>query len=274
MPKKRKRDVAAEPEALPEISDDDPRLDMFTDTPQQTRRKIQRFIDGGHMKVGEFQKAIGCGPGSYQRFMKMTGRQGEFSDTYQLAARFFKKRELQGLKAVPTAKKTKTATTSATTTSEKTRVTKNKDKDEEYLDVSDISIAGEETKNVPVYDTCDEVRKKIRAVLRRGIAQTALCRAITKHCLPEGQVVRSPQITSFLAKKGPLEGNTSIAFYGSYVFFEKRRLKDGKPKSEFREDMERIHGKGGVCVDKMVTTAWCLPGEVPYIDRYGECHIS
>jgi len=105
---------------------------------------------------------------------------------------------------VPSAKKTKTATTSTTTASGKTGGAKDKDKEGEYLDVTDISIASEETKSVPMYDTCDEARKKMRAVLRRGITQTALCQAITKHCLPKGQVVRSPQMTSFLAKKVPL----------------------------------------------------------------------
>ncbi|KAI0391856.1 hypothetical protein F5Y17DRAFT_460452 [Xylariaceae sp. FL0594] len=233
-PKKRKRDAAPEHEPLPEIDDDDPRLDQFTDTPQQTRRKIQCFIDGGH-----------------------TGRRGEFSDAYQLAARFFRKRELQGLKAVPPSVK------KAKTTAAGDKKTTGKKAADDYLDVSDVSIPGEENTAVPVYDTCDEVRKKIRAAVRSGVTQAALCQGITNHCLPEGYDVGSRQMTAFLAKKGPLEGNTSIVFYGSYVFFEKRRLKDGKPKSEFRLEMERT----------MAKAAWCKPGEYPYVGKHGVFQI-
>lgn len=37
------------------------------------------------------------------------------------------------------------------------------------MDVSDIRLDGEERENVPVYDTCDEVRRKIRAFLRQDV---------------------------------------------------------------------------------------------------------
>lgn len=46
------------------------------------------------------------------------------------------------------------------------------------------------------------------------------------------------KLAAFLGKKGPAAGNTSSAFYGTYVFFEKMRIRDGKPKSEHREGME------------------------------------
>ena len=37
-------------------------------------------------------------------------------------------------------------------------------------------------------------------------------------------------VAGFMRKKGPAAGNTSMAFYASYVFFEKMRIRDGKPK--------------------------------------------
>ncbi|KAI3324215.1 hypothetical protein HD806DRAFT_494452 [Xylariaceae sp. AK1471] len=259
-PKKRNFDTITDHSDIAEVGDDDPRLDHYNDTPQQTRRKIRDFIDGGNMKVGEFQKAIGVGSTSYQRFMSMIGtHKGELSDTYPRAARFFKKLELQGLKAAPPprAKKAKTNT-----------------KEKEYLDVSGIHLQGEETKQVPVFDTCDEVRKKIRAVLRHAeVSQAALCRTITAECLPNDRKLSSTQLASFLGKEGSMSGNTSIVFYGSYVFLEKRRLKEGKPKSKFREEMERIH-PNGVDTDSEERYWTCRNDERPYHDKYGVVHFT
>ena len=94
------------------------------------------------MKVIEFQKAINVTSGSYGRFMKQNGpTAGMGSDTYGSAYKFFKKRELRGIKM--SRKKVKTA-----------------DQDKSH-DLSNIQLDGEETGNVEVYDTCDEVRRKM-----------------------------------------------------------------------------------------------------------------
>lgn len=46
--------------------------------------------------------------------------------------------------------------------------------------------------------------------------------------------------------KGADTGNTSCVFYAAYVFFEKLRVQEGKPKSKHREEMEAIWAsKGG-----------------------------
>jgi len=93
------------------------------------------------MKVGEFQSAIGVTTGSYARFMKQNGSQsGNGSDTYEAAATFFKKRELQGIK-MPKKKVKKTD--------------KNK-----KMNVFDIHLDEEETENIEVYNTCNEVKRK------------------------------------------------------------------------------------------------------------------
>lgn len=43
--------------------------------------------------------------------------------------------------------------------------------------------------------------------------------------------------------------NTNPIFYNSYVL-EKIRVRDGKPKSDFREAMEDLHGgRGGVNIE-------------------------
>ena len=115
-------------------------------------------------------------------------------------------------------------------------------------DVSDIHLDGEETDTVPVYDTCDEIRKKLTVYLRReGVTQAALLRALHAELRGKKMTSRlqSSQLARFLQMKGANTGNTSALFYASYVYFEKLRVKQEKPKSKHREEMERIWGKDG-----------------------------
>ncbi|KAK8069949.1 hypothetical protein PG994_006565 [Apiospora phragmitis] len=241
--RKRKSDAVVieepSPEDLPEIPDDDPRLEEIDQSCNQIRSKIRRFIDSGVMKVGEFQNAIDVSAASYRRFMNQTGvHQGEGSDAYLNACRFFKKRELQGLKAVPPKKKSRSSIGG------KDAGKTDKQKAAEAVDMGDIKLEGEDEGDVPVYETCDELRKKIRAFLKKdGVTQAALCRAISA-CLPDDQVVQARQLNTFMGKNGPTVGNHSPAFYGGYVFFEKLRIKEDKPKSKFRLEMEDIFGPG------------------------------
>lgn len=244
--RKRKSDALEElelqqPEHIPDISDDDPRLYHVDQSCQQIRRKIRDFIDGGNMKVKEFQEAIGVSARSYQNFMSMTGTdKGMNCDTYPAAFKFFKKRELQGLKALPP-KKSKTGP----------RKNIAEEKNSKTFDTGGIKLEGEESQTVSVFDTCDEIRKKIRAFLKKpDVTQAAFCRAIGDS-FPEKRSIQSRQLSTFLGRKGPTAGNTSAVFYGSYVFFEKMRIKEGKPKSQFRLEMETIHPKGMNVTDQI-----------------------
>ncbi|KAI1480984.1 hypothetical protein F4774DRAFT_424569 [Daldinia eschscholtzii] len=252
--KKRKSDAVEEHQDIPEIDDDDPRLYEINETCNEVRRKIRDFIQGGNMKVGEFQEAIGVSSTAYQRFMNQTGAyKGQESDTYPRAFAFFKKRELQGLKANPPKKPRKS--------------------ESKALDVGDIKLDGEDTESVPVYDTCDEIRKKIRAFLRKpDVTQSAFCRAIGES-FPEPKPIRPRQLNMFLDKKGSMAGNTSPVFYGAYVFFEKLRIKEGKPKSEMRQEMEKIHPKG-VNTASPETRFLCKGNSRPYHDKYGRVHFT
>ncbi|GFF80386.1 hypothetical protein IFM53868_02846 [Aspergillus udagawae] len=124
----------------PEIDSDDERLSYIDWNCDQVRRRIRAFIESGEMKIGEFQDAIGVSSRSYLEFLGQNGRdKGSGSSTYINAARFFKKRELQGIK--PPRKK---------------RATKESQrKVAEKYDVSGIHLDGESDQSVPVWDTCD-----------------------------------------------------------------------------------------------------------------------
>ena len=146
------------------------------------------------------------------------------------------------------------------------------------MDVSNIHLDGEEHDDVPVYDTCDEVRKKIRAFLcQDGVSQAAFLREVAK-TFGNGRKIQTNMLNQFLSKKGPNSGNLSSVFYASYVFFEKTRIRDGKPKTAFREEMENIwdgvsdwryHKPGFDRKTRHNTGYFCGPGYVPVIDKYG-----
>ncbi|KAI1653249.1 hypothetical protein F4813DRAFT_375213 [Daldinia decipiens] len=251
--KKRKSDTVEYRQNISEVDNNDPRLYEIDETCNEIRQKIKDFNQGGNMNVGDFQKAIGVSSGAYQRFMNQSGTyKGKDCDTYRKAFTLFKKRELQGLKAVPPKRPRKS--------------------ESEALDVSDIKLYGEDTQSVPVYDTCDEVRKKIRAFLRKpDISQSAFCRAIAKS-FPGEKRIQSRQLNCFLDKKGPMSGNTSSVFYGAYVFFEKLRIKQGRPKSEMRQEMEKFHPNGVNTTDLQLWWT-CRDDKRPVYDAYGRIHF-
>lgn len=119
------------------------------------------------------------------------------SRTYERAGVFFRERQLQGLpQRLPASarKKVKTA--------DKTKA------ECQRLSVpADVELSGEEQGAVPVYETCDTMRRQIRTLLKKdGVTQAAYLRAIAK-CGP-GEPSVQPRV---LCK--------SLAFYGSYVFF-------------------------------------------------------
>ena len=114
------------------------------------------------------------------------------------------------------------------------------------LDVSTI-VQLEPDEEVPIYDTCDTIRRKIRTMLAKdGITQAAFLRAIVAAAYGESSTkkIQANSLNSFMKQKGPLAGNTSTVYYAAYVFFEKLRIKQHKPKSEDREIMEEIHPNG------------------------------
>nr|KAK5442227.1 hypothetical protein LTR18_006080 [Exophiala xenobiotica] len=208
---------------------------------QQIRAKIRQYVNSGEMKVGEFQKKLDVSSTSYNRFMAMNGAdKGTSSDTYFSAAEFFKRRELAGLK-MPRQKKAKTTgDTPDTNKSGSTTTTPKKSKKDEIAevekanDVSDITLPGEEDDSVPVFDTCDDIRTKIKRYMREtphatgaGFVRTAA------RALPENSERRAAQhgLTKFLNAKGPSKGAESNVFYTAYVFFEKLRIKQGSRRA-------------------------------------------
>jgi len=187
---------------------------------------------------------------------------GTGNNTFPAAHQFFAQLEDSGLK-MPQAKR---------------GTAKNSKEPDEKNDVSGVHLEGEEEGNVPVYDTCDDVRKKITAHLRtESTTQAALCREISKCQGSDATPVTSAQLTAFLRKKGPMAGNTSKAFYAAYVYFEKLRVKQNKKKSKKREEME-VHWRHEGGVDTQVDQSkgmWMTmqESESAHMNKYGRTEI-
>ncbi|KAH6619450.1 hypothetical protein B0J18DRAFT_434135 [Chaetomium sp. MPI-SDFR-AT-0129] len=81
-------------------------------------------------------------------------------------------------------------------------------------------------------------------------------------------------MANFLKAKGPAAGAKLPLFYGAYVYFEKLRVKEGKPKSKHRLGMEEEWGRNGMELSyDQRTPLICLRGEKPHVSKYGKLSI-
>ncbi|KAG9235694.1 hypothetical protein BJ875DRAFT_373718 [Amylocarpus encephaloides] len=234
--------------------DDDDDEFYITENCDQVRRKLRNFIEANEMKLGELQKALGVSGQSFNTFLGQTGpHKGAGTATYPAAFRFFQKRKERGIKEP---------------------VKRVKKGEEKKNDFSDIHLEGEAEVAVKVFDSCDEVRKKINAYIKEpNVTRAQFLRDIAK-TYPEKKRLQSKVLNDFLGKKGASAGNTSAIFYSSYVFFEKMRIHQGKPKSAHHVEMEKRHPQGFETKRRMDGPIFCMVGDRPYEDKYGNIHRS
>jgi hypothetical protein len=110
------------------------------------------------------------------------------------------------------------------------------------------------------------------------LSQAGFCRELTKMVAAEGRKVNASSLANFMGQKGPSGGSGSIVFYAAYVYFEKMRLRDGKPKSQMRQEMESVWGKHGMDLPEEGRGGqrgyFCFGNERPYEDKYGKVHFT
>lgn len=109
--------------------------------------------------------------------------------------------------------------------------------------------------------------------MAKGLTQAALCRALAKQ-YPEGsgKSVSLANLRYFMGQNGVTGGNSSVAFYAGYCLPEKLRIGASKPKSDFREKMEKAHGPEGFDTEPD-RGCFVLDGETPFTDEYGKFQI-
>ncbi|KAF4810606.1 hypothetical protein CGCSCA5_v010568 [Colletotrichum siamense] len=164
-----------------------------------------------------------------------------------------------------------TAPNSVADAAKKATTTKKKKDDDPLPDLSGIALPGDDDMSVPIYDSCQTVRTKINAHLRKpGVTKAAFLRACVKaaYGADSEHKIAGNLLTNFLAKKGPTAGNTSSVFYAAYVFFEKLRVRDGKPKNKTREEMEARWGPEGFDREHDSSRGYfCAAGTAPVVDK-------
>ncbi|EMC99484.1 hypothetical protein BAUCODRAFT_29835 [Baudoinia panamericana UAMH 10762] len=79
-------------------------------------------------------------------------------------------------------------------------------------ELADIYLDHEENETVPIYDSCNDVRKKVKAYVKKsGTSQAAFCRELSE-MMPESHV-QARQMTNFMKIKGPKAGGHSTPYF-------------------------------------------------------------
>ncbi|KAI9057093.1 hypothetical protein FKP32DRAFT_1598581 [Trametes sanguinea] len=112
----------------------------------------------------------------------------------------------------------------------------------------DVVLEGEKERAVPIYDDCNEVRRKIRRLLRQpGFKIT--------HWLKEIGDINYNSYQRFMRATGPTGGAENGTYYAAYVYFEKVRIFEGKKKTAKRIRNEKEH-PGGLLREDMNIWRW------------------
>ncbi|KAK8134142.1 hypothetical protein PG984_006154 [Apiospora sp. TS-2023a] len=314
--KKRKSTAAAEPELTLEeeiaaykqdlngVYSPEYYVDLHLPTPATLRGRVNKLFDSGIMTKSEFCRAVGTNTNTLNRFMTQPrpARVVEGS-VYAKAWIWFQQREEAGLKMPDVRKRQKReadaaaaaaapagsaesqplASSSSSPPGTKKATTKAKGSAggsgaSALPDISEIHLDGEEEDAVPIYDTCDEVRKKINAHLRKtpGLTEAEFRRTLFAQLhKSKAKGIQSKQMTDFRTTKGSRAGIKSCVYYTAYVYFEKLRLARGQPESEHRETMEEIYPGG---IDRDVHNGMSFLGSSAvkgfYFDEFGRTNTS
>lgn len=260
-------------------------------SPNMIRNQLQKYIDECKANRTMTQTAIiqsmGVNNNSFRRFMNPKTYKNQWSatsnSTYDAAARLLeevqydkeqakkaekeknklaKKRKAfvaiativddEGSKKVKAGKsnlKTSTTTTATVVTTKNKTPTKSKPqlKQEMYDLIQRINAVEDISIKDGVYDTCAQVVKKIKAFLaREGMNKAMLLEALGN--------INTGSMNRFLSGKGQDQcGN--ITYRQAYIFFEKLRVLEGKPKSKARLKNE-AEKSGGFSLVKERAGKW------------------
>ncbi|KAF8308084.1 hypothetical protein DL93DRAFT_2142728 [Clavulina sp. PMI_390] len=102
---------------------------------------------------------------------------------------------------------------------------------------------------VEIYDDCNEIRRKIRALQKEpGFKIT--------HWLREIGDINSNSYGRFMKLSGPTSGAENGVYPAAYIYFERRRIKEGKKKTAKRLDNEHTHYNGMPLEDRRRRGVW------------------
>lgn len=215
-------DIAKYTQDLDEEHDPDGDWGYVDESCQKVRGKLTRLFDNDVMTRSAFCDAIATNNGTLNRFLTTKGTMGgQGSSIYMKAWVRFKQRERAGLK-MPDPKRRKQTIANQEARAEgddesKKAATKkgtSSRKGPELPDISGIYLHGQDTDEVPCFDTCDEVRRKINVHMKLpGVTVAQFCRDLTAQLSqPQTKTVQSSPFTRFRNSKGPNTGAKSIVW--------------------------------------------------------------
>ncbi|KAF4134365.1 putative calcineurin is a calcium-dependent protein [Phytophthora infestans] len=205
----------------------------------QLRAKIREFLGEKEMTLKEFLEECQVNPGSYYRFMELNGRdRGAGNTTYYGASRFFYRRD----RRAKIEKRKQKANDKKRKASEHREEKAKKARDGlDLLKRIQETVLGDEDENgfPPVYDDCDEIRKKISEFQgEKIVTQAAFLKAMGN--------VSANSLRSFMSmKRGAGSGAANVVYRKGYVFFEKKRTLEGGNKTKKRLENEKKQGPDG-----------------------------
>lgn len=237
-------------------------------TPNMIRNELQRYIDGSSETQTAIIGRMGVNNNSFRRFMNPSTYKGKWSGcqngTYWAAARLLAQAKYDKDQAAKAAKKAEKATKkkaggaaagakrkvapgdekataqdslTAPPAAKKPKKSKKEEKADANALMERINGTALDDEYPKVFDSCPEIVKKIKSFLSEqpGVTKAGFCAALGG--------INNNSLGKFLAgKKQDQCGN--ITYRTSYVFFEKKRIMEGKPKSARRLKNESEHPDG------------------------------
>ncbi|GJE94520.1 hypothetical protein PsYK624_106900 [Phanerochaete sordida] len=153
--------------------------------------------------------------------------------------------------AQPAAKKARTSEVAeGSSTAAKKGKGKGKAADDAPKSWRDVKLEGEDEGSVPVYDDCNEIRRKIRLLQKEPNFKIT-------HWLRDIGGINNNSYGRFMKATGPTGGASNGTYYAAYVYFEKVRIAEGKKKTPKRIRNEDENPNGFPLEDRK--GYWILP---------------
>ncbi|OJT11055.1 hypothetical protein TRAPUB_12426 [Trametes pubescens] len=114
---------------------------------------------------------------------------------------------------------------------------KGKTADEPKKKWFEIKLEGEEEGDLKIYDDCNDIRRKIKALQKQPDFKVT-------HWLQAIGNINNNSYQRFMKASGPTGGASNGTYYAAYVYFEKVRIAEGKKKTpkRIRNEQEYLSG--------------------------------
>jgi len=227
-------------------------------TPNMIRNELQRYIDTNNTTQSSVIQQLGVNNNSFRKFMNPKTYKDPWSavqnGTYWAAARFLEAKRNKPKKQAATGAKRKAAP-SSNTNSTNDGATSKKSKKEAAQTLMDRINAFEapQVSVTKIYDSCPELVQKIKAFLADGsVTKAAFLRTALGN-------LNSNSLARFLAGKQQ-DQQANVTYGRAWVFFEKKRLLEGAPKSKQRLRNEAEQHPHGFSTERPRTHEWVFGG--------------